>query len=323
MLAGQIKNLRQIELIDHPEPELVKPNQVIFQPEMACLCGSDSPYFNKEQPSYPLPIGMSLHEMVGTVVCSNGGNFRVGQRVLAVPPNHEGIFERMVISEDKVVPLESSCPSEEMVIAQPLGTVLYGLRKLPNLLGWKVAVVGQGPIGQLFCSALKNLGASEVIAIDVLASRLQISKLMGASAVINNSQDDPVQVVQDLTGGEMVDLVIEAAGHQGESLNLCIEICRNQGRLHYFGIAPQTINGVEWLKVVTKSLNITSSHSPDFKIDFPLAIRWITEERIDVKPLITHKLPLNRIQHAFELFSGRLDGALKVCLEFPVDNSDK
>ena len=206
------------------------------------------------------------------------------------------------------------------MIAQPLGTVLYALRKLPNLLGWKVAVVGQGPIGQLFCAALKNLGASEVIGIDVLASRLETSKLMGASAVIDNSKDNLVQAIQDLTGGDMVDLVIEAAGHQEETLNLCIEICKNQGRLHYFGIAPQTINGVEWLKVVTKSLNITSSHSPDFKIDFPLAIKWINEERIDVRPLITHKLPLNKIQQAFELFSKRLDGALKVCLQFPTSN---
>ena len=320
MLAGQIKKLGQIKLIDHPEPELVKPGQVIFQPDMACLCGSDSPYFNKNQPSYPLPIGMSLHEMVGTIVCSNGGKLSAGQKVLAVPLNHEGIFERMAISEDRVLVFESNRPSEEMVIAQPLGTVLYGLRKLPNLLGWKVAVVGQGPIGQLFCAVLKNLGASEVIGIDVLASRLQTSKLMGASAVIDNSKDDPVQAIQDLTGGEMVDLVIEAAGHQAETLNLCIEICKNQGRLHYFGIAPQTINGVEWLKVVTKSLNITSSHSPDFKIDFPLAIKWINEERIDVRPLITHKLPLNKIQQAFELFSKRLDGALKVCLQFPTNN---
>ena len=217
MLAGQIKKLGQIKLIDHPEPELVKSGQVIFQPEMACLCGSDSPYFNENQSSYPLPIGMSLHEMVGTIVCSNGGKLSAGQKVLAVPLNHEGIFERMAISEDRVLVFESNRPYEEMVIAQPLGTVLYALRKLPNLLGWKVAVVGQGPIGQLFCAALKNLGASEVIGIDVLASRLETSKLMGASAVIDNSKDNLVQAIQDLTGGDMVDLVIEAAGHQEET----------------------------------------------------------------------------------------------------------
>ena len=68
MLAGQIKKLGQIKLIDHPEPELVKPGQVIFKPEMACLCG------------------------------------------------------------DRIVIFESNRPSEEMVVAQPLGTVLYGLR---------------------------------------------------------------------------------------------------------------------------------------------------------------------------------------------------
>ena len=70
--------------------------------------------------------------------------------MLAVPTNHVGIFERFAIPEKQVVSLDLRRPFEEMIISQPLGTVLYGLRMLPNLLGWNVAVVGQGPIGLLF-----------------------------------------------------------------------------------------------------------------------------------------------------------------------------
>ena len=317
MIAGQIVQRRRIELIDYPEPELAKSGEVIFQPEVACICGSDRPYFDDQQPSYPLKVGLSLHEMVGTIVDCNGAKFKVGQRVLAVPPNHEGIFERRSISEDHVVPIDSTSSLEEMVIAQPLGTVLYGLRQLPNLLGWTTVVVGQGPIGQLFCAALRSLGAGQVIAIDLLASRLRTSKTMGASVVVDSSMDDPIKAVRDLTEGKMADLVVEAAGHQNETLNLCIDLCRKEGRVHYFGIPPQTIDGVRWLEVVTKNLTITSSHSPDFAIDFPLAIQWISQRNLDVRPLITHQLSLTEIQQAFEIFSNRQDGALKVTLKFP------
>lgn len=317
MIAGQIVQRRQIELIDYPEPEQARSGEVIFQPEIASICGSDRPYFDDQQPSYPLKVGLSLHEMVGTIVDYNGEKFKVGQRVLAVPPNHEGIFERRSISEDNVVPIDSISSLEEMVIAQPLGTVLYGLRQLPNLLGWTTVVVGQGPIGQLFCAALRSLGAGQVIAIDLLASRLRTSETMGASAVVDSRMNDPIKAVRDLTKGKMADLVVEAAGHQSETLNLCIDLCRHQGRIHYFGIPLQKINGVRWFEFIAKNLTITSSHSPNFAIDFPLAIQWISQKVLDVKPLITHQLSLTEIQQAFEIFSNRQDGALKVILKFP------
>jgi threonine dehydrogenase-like Zn-dependent dehydrogenase len=317
MLAGQITQRRQIELIDHPEPAPGKPGEIVFQPELACLCGSDIPFFAAEHPEYPLKVGLSLHEMVGTVVWSDGTRFREGEKVLAVPTNHIGIFERFAISENFVVPLDLRRPLEEMVVSQPLGTVLFGLRMLPNLLGWDVAVVGQGPIGQLFCAALRNVGAKQIIGIDKIPSRLSLSKRMGATAVINIKQEDPIAAVADLTGGSMADLVIEAVGHENQALNLCIDLCRRQGRIHYFGVPPALIDRIRWRDLLSKNLAVTTSNGPDFTRDFPLAMQWIGEGRIDVKPLLTHSFPLNAIQTAFETFSDRKAGACKVLIRFP------
>ena len=317
MLAGQITQRRQIELIDHPEPVPGKSGEVVFQPEIACLCGSDIPFFAGKHPEYPLQVGLSLHEMVGTVLWADGSRFREGQKVLAVPTNHVGIFERFVIAENFVVPLDLRRPLEEMIVSQPLGTVLYGLRMLPNLLGWNVVVVGQGPIGQLFCGALRNLGAKQIIGIDRIASRLSLSQRMGATAVINVEQEDPIAAVADLTGGTMADLVIEAVGHEHQALNLCIDLCRRQGRIHYFGVPPQRIDGIRWRDLITRNLAMTTSMGPDFGRDFPLAMQWIGEGRIDVRPLVTHSFPLSEIQTAFETFSDRKDGACKVLIRFP------
>ena len=317
MLAGQIIQRRKIELVDHPEPVPGKSGEIVFQPEIACLCGSDVPYFVAKHPEYPLQVGLSLHEMVGTVLWADGSRFREGQKVLAVPTNHVGIFERFAITENFVVSLDLRRPLEEMILCQPLGTVLYGLRMLPNLLGWNVVVVGQGPIGQLFCGALRNLGARQIIGIDRIAARLSLSKRMGATAVINVEQEDPIAAVADLTGGAMADLVIEAVGHEHQALNLCIDLCRRLGRIHYFGVPPQVIDGIRWRDLMMKNLSLTTSLGPDFARDYPLAMQWIGEGRIDVRPLVTHSFPLSEIQTAFETFSDRKDGACKVLIRFP------
>jgi threonine dehydrogenase-like Zn-dependent dehydrogenase len=317
MLAGLITQRRKIELIDYPEPVPGKSGEIIFQPEISCLCGSDVPYFVAEHPEYPLQVGLSLHEMVGTVLWADGSRFREGQTVLAVPTNHVGIFERFAISESLVVPLDLRRPLEEMIVSQPLGTVLYALRMLPNLLGWNVVVVGQGPIGLLFSGALRNLGAKQIIGIDRISSRLSLSKRMGATAVINVEQEDPIAAVADLTGGAMADLVVEAVGHEHQALNLCIDLCRRQGRIHFFGMAPQVVDGLRWRDLFFKNLAVTTSVGPDFTRDFPLAIQWIGEGRIDVRPLVTHSFPLKEIQTAFETFSDRKDGACKVLIRFP------
>jgi threonine dehydrogenase-like Zn-dependent dehydrogenase len=57
--------------------------------------------------------------------------------------------------------------------------------------------------------------------------------------------------------------------------------------------------------------------NPDFRRDFPLAMHWIEQGRIDVEPIITHTFPLNRLQEAFEVFRDRRDGAIKVIVNFP------
>lgn len=324
MLAGQIYAPGKIRLVGAPEPTLEPAMEggngsgdIIFQPELACLCGSDLLFFDGDYEEYPPQLGHSLHEMIGTVVATNGQRFQRGDRVLCVPVNQEGLFERFRVSEERAIPLDPRPREEEALLAQPLGTVIYALKKLPCLIDWDVAVVGQGPMGQLFCAALRNLGAREVIAIDRLASRLQTSPRMGATAVIDAQQEDPVAAVRRITGGAMADLVIEAVGHRDQALNLCIDLCRPQGHILFFGVPRERIDGVAWRKLFLKNACIHTSVNPDFRRDFPLAMRWIAERRLDVSPIITHRFPLAEIQTAFDTFRQRRDGALKVFIDFP------
>lgn len=318
MLAGSITTPNRIDLVEAPEPTLSNNGtpEIIFQPEITCLCGSDLPFFTMNG-EFPVKFGHSLHEMTGTVTATNGTQHKVGDRVLAVPFEQLGLYERYALPEDRAIPVDTRVPEEHAMLAQPFGTVLFALKKLPNMLDKDVAVVGAGPIGQLFITGLRNLGARHIISIDKLESRLKTSPKMGATETVCNLNDDPVDAVRDILHGELPDVVIEAVGHQDQALNLCIALAKPFGRLLYFGVPPETIDGVRWQDVLIKNLTIHTSVNPSFERDFPLAMRWIGEKRVDLSPIITHRFPLAEIQTAFETFRDRTDGALKVIVEFP------
>jgi threonine dehydrogenase-like Zn-dependent dehydrogenase len=324
MFAGHMPAPGRVELIEVPEPVMLPAGslpdgagEIVFQPEIACLCGSDVPFFERSDPSLVPEIGHSLHEMVGHVVDTNGQRFRPGDRVLVVPVYQRGLFERYAVTEERAVPLDRRVPPEQAMMAQPLGTVLYALKKLPNLLDLNVAVVGQGPIGQLFNMALRNMGAREIIGIDLLPDRLAHSLPCGATATVCNAQEDPLAAVERILHGELPDVVVECVGHHENALNLCIALCRKGGRILYFGVPTETIDGARWRDLWRKNLTVHTSVEPDFRRDFPLAMRWIGEGRVDVTRLLTHRFPLSQLQTAFELFRDRREGCLKVVLDFP------
>lgn len=323
MLASHLVAPGKIELIEVPEPKLSPASsldsgrgEIIFQPETTCLCGSDLPYFIGSD-EWEIEIGHSLHEMIGTVTSTNGKRWNPGDRVLAVPVMQQGLCERFVLDESRTIPIATNIPEEHALMAQPLGTALFALKKLPNLLDQTVAVVGQGPMGQLMNAALSNMGAREIIGIDLLESRLQVSSQMGATATICNSKDNPLEALREILKGELPDIVIESVGHADQQFNLCIDLCRAGGRILVFGVPPETIDNVRWRDLLFKNITVHTSINPDFKRDFPLAMQWLSEGRIDVSPIITHRFPLAEIQQAFELFRDRKDGAIKVIVEFP------
>lgn len=327
MLAGNITAPGRIELVEIPEPKLAPrgdgPGEIIFQPELGCLCGSDVPFFMKSDVFYPPAIGHSLHEMVGTVLATSGDRYKVGDRVLAVPIAQQGLYERYALSEERAIPLDTRVPEEQALMAQPLGTAIFALKKLPQILDQTIVVVGQGPMGQLFNMSLRAMGAREVIGIDPIEARLEVSRRTGATAVVCNKQEDPVTAVKRITSGEMGDIVIEAVGHEHQQLNLCIDLCRQAGRILSFGVPPETIDGLRWRSLFFKNITVHTSVNPDFRRDFPLAMRWIGEGRVDVSKIITHRFPLEQIQQAFELFRDRKDGVIKALIDFPAGRKRK
>jgi L-iditol 2-dehydrogenase len=321
VFAGQIAQRQRIRLIDTPEPSKPASEEVIVRLETGCLCGSDVALFVSGQPRYPLTVGLSLHELVGRVIDSRSARFRVGDRVVAYPPDLRGLVEYLKIREEQLVAIRSNIPGAVAGLAQPLGTVLSALRKLPNVIGQRVAVVGQGPIGQLFAMCMARFGARDVVGLDLRSSRLEHATSSGATHTVCTSMVDPVAAVEEITDGAMMDLVVEAVGHQTETFNLCVNLCRRDGRLLYFGVPPHTMNGIGWGSAFRKNLTVSTSVGGNLVPDIALALNWIERGAVNVAPLITHTFNVADVQKAFGTYSDRNANALKVVMDFETNGT--
>ena len=319
MRAAQITARGQIQLVETASPPAPQAGQVIVAAETGCLCGSDIPFFSEAQPSYPLPLGLSLHEIIARVTVSASPSFAVGDRVLAMPRGLLGCAEHLLIGDDRLVPIDEALSNEAAVIAQPMATVLSALSTIPTVVGLNVVVVGQGPIGLLFDACLSGLGAARVIGIDVREARVARSCEFGATDVVVTREPDgrdAIERVAQLTDGAMADLVVEAVGHQEQQFNLACTLARNKGRVLFFGIPPDQRIDVALEPVVRKSLTVHTSVPEDLRPFVTIAQSMIRRGRVDPAKLITHRFPLAQVQQAFETYRDRRDGSLKVILDF-------
>ena len=337
MKAGQITGPRKIEIIDVPVPEIGE-KEVQFKIEASCLCGSDAPLFRNDfeqlkregkhantvfidyekESMYPMNAGFTLHECVGTVTDSRSSRFKVGDFVLGVPILQHGFFQYLTLPEERIYPMPRGVVSnEEILMSQPLGTILFGFRKLPEVVGKTVVVVGQGPIGLLMDSYLIHKGAREVIGIDKLSYRCQVGKQMGATKVIDNSIEDPRVLVEELTEGAMADIVIEAAGHHELAIDLAVDLVARDGHVLQFGVTDYAyVDQYPAGKLFFKNASLHNSVGACSEKDFVEAAGLIGGGVVDVKPLLTHSFKLDQVQRAYETYADRLDSALKVLLDF-------
>jgi len=319
MKAAQITARGRIELVDVASPQPLAKDEVVVTAQTGCLCGSDIPFFSEAQPRYPLPLGLSLHEIIGRVTASESRAFRVGDRVLAMPPGLLGCAEQLRLSDDRLVAIDESLTNDAAVLSQPTATVLSALSSVPNIIGATVAVVGQGPMGLLFDACLSQLGAARIVGIDVREPRAQRSCEFGATDVcitVEPDGGDAIARVAEITQGAMADLVVEAVGHEEQQFNLAASLARTKGRVLFFGIPPERIDGVALEAVVRKSLVIHTCVPDDLRPFVKLAQRAIKQGRLDPSRLITHRFPFANIQQAFETYRDRRDGALKVLIDF-------
>ena len=207
---------------------------------------------------------------------------------------------RMVLVNMQEVP--SHVTFEEAAITEPLACVLRGIERAKVKLDDSVAIVGAGPIGLLHLLTVRKMGAGKIIMTDLVDERLQIARELGADETVNVQREDAVTTVKELTNEYGADVVIEAIGLPS-TWEQALKMARKGGTVLEFGGCPPNTE----IKISTELLHygdvtvVGAFHAtpPHFK----KALSLIANGTIDVKPLITRRMPLGKIKDAFEILS--------------------
>jgi L-iditol 2-dehydrogenase len=325
MKAARWVDLGRVACEDVPVPP-VADGQVLVRTAYASICGSDLHSVFLEAPAQPQEPGHPGHESVGEVVESRCPGFAPGDRVLTVPHAVDGrcLAEYQAIPGAFCIRLPETAPLSHLLMAQQLGTVVYALRTHPfDLVGEDAAVIGQGSAGAFFTFLLKRAGAARVLVSDKSPARLAYSAKLGADLTVDANDVDFTRAVHEATRGRGAGLVVEAVGSR-ETFPQSLDLAARGATLVWFGLPeghghyPFSFNDF-FRKGLTAFSNFGAQGEPGLH-SFRYAVRLITDGAIDVSPLLSHMLPIEKVDEAFRIAHDRTDNALKVSIDFSLED---
>jgi L-iditol 2-dehydrogenase len=218
-----------------------------------------------------------------------------------------------------VVKIPSKNTFEEAAMLEPLNTVLKAVNRLNLLRGDRVLVAGQGPIGLMFTKLLKLRGVN-VLATDLLDSRLKLAKKFGAKWTLNiNNQSRPSTINHQPS--TILDAAIIAVPSD-DAVQQSIQLIRGGGQVLLFahtkraarrtGVSPVTDHfPLDLASVCLDEKDLIGSYSADFTIQDEVA-RLIFSRQFDMRKWITHRFPLEKTAEAVALASHPTKDSLKI-----------
>ena len=206
--------------------------------------------------------------------------------------------------------------ADEQVLMCPdiMSTGFSGAESGGVRVGDTVAVFAQGPIGLCAAAGARLMGATTVIAVDTVPARLSMARALGVDHVVDFKHEDPVQAILKLTDGRGVDVAIEALGTQA-TFEGALRVLRPGGTLSSLGVYSTDLRiPLDAFAAGLGDNKIVTSLCPGGKERMRRLMSVIASGRIDLKPLVTHRFTLDRIEEAYDLFANQRDGVLKVAI---------
>src|SRR5262249_47398919 len=157
-------------------------------------------------------------------------------RFLGIPPTDGLMAGRVCVPARWVHRLPDALSDAEGAMIEPFAVGLQAVAEAGIQPGQSVAILGAGPIGLMVLQAARVRGASVLVSIDLALRALDAAIALGASAVVNPREVDPVQAVRELTGGEGADVVVEAVG-AAATIRQTPDLVRRGGIVTLLGLA--------------------------------------------------------------------------------------
>lgn len=324
------RGIGNIELRDIDRPKLAR-GEVLIEVAAAGLCGTDL-HIQQNNSFYTPPVVLG-HEYAGVVVevdesvsdirlgdrvtspatqycgqcyqCKTGHFNRCtapNKRILGVSAANGGFAKFIAVPEYILHKVPRNLPLEEAALSEPAACVVRCVaERSPISPGDTVLVQGPGTMGLIATQVAKAMGAARVIVTGVTSDgwRFDIAKKVGADVAIDVlAEKDAVATVNDLTDGIGADVVIEASG-SAAARRQALEFVKVTGHVTLLG--TQGTNTELYLDhVVEKELTMSGSWGT-LPSTWVMTMRMMGHGQINVKPLITHRLPLDEWEKAFEL----------------------
>jgi L-iditol 2-dehydrogenase len=292
-------------------------DSILMRTEWLSVCGSDIAFFNggKRSTAYPLYVGAPVHECVGQVMASTSAGFQQGDWVLAIPEGNQGLAEFFLARESRALGLPFGLERyDTCCLIQPLATVLNAVDRLGNVSGRSVTIVGLGSIGLMFCWLLKQRGASLVMGIDPCEERCRVAEIMGADCAYPVRGIEYLHNVRQEAGWDAPDIVIEAVGHQSQTINDCLRLVQKEGTVLAFGVPDSDVYAIDYEVFFRKNIHLVAAVTPKWSDYLPKACDLFLANRAALEPLFTHRFPIAFAGQAFDCYENHEGGIIKALI---------
>ena len=326
------------------DPTIEQPTDAIVQIDTTTICGTDLHILKGDVPT--VTDGRTLgHEAVGTIVESGSGveDIQQGDKVLVscisacgrckycrrglqsqclsgggwilghLVDGTQAEYVRTPFADTSLYKVPEGLSDEQVLFLADILPTGFEIGVLNGGVkpGDTVVVVGAGPVGLAAIITAKLYGPGRIVAVDLDNSRLERAQEFGADVVINNSSENVVERVQEMTDGLGADVVMEAVGVPA-TFELCTELVCPGGRVANIGVhgEPATLHlETLWIKSITITTGLVDAYST------LTLLNLVSEGRLDPTGLTTHRFELNEIMEAYDVFADAANtNAIKVTL---------
>lgn len=310
-----------------PEPG---PNEVLIQMHSVGICGSDVHYWQHGRIGHfvlnkPMVLG---HEASGRVmkVGSAVMHLKEGDRVAiepgvpremdeffkngrynlsptiffcATPPDDGNLCRYYKHNANFCYKLPDNVTFEEGALIEPLSVGIHACRRAGVTIGSTVLICGAGPIGLVCLLVAKAMGASQVVITDLLPERLTMAKELGADFQLpvkgGHGPQQLAKTVEDTLGAQP-HITIECTGNES-SIQTAIYATHSGGVVVLVGLGSE-MSTVPLVNAAVRELDIRGVFR--YCNTWPTAIAMLASGKVNVKPLVTHRFPLEQAVKAFD-----------------------
>ena len=246
------------------------------------------------------------------------GNAHVCDRIRIIGIDRDGTFaEYLTVPASNVWPLHPNIPDNVAAIMDPLGNAVHTVMSA-GVSGRSVLITGVGIIGLMAVSVARAAGAARVIAADIDERRLEIAKELGADAIVHSRDKNWPDHVRELTGGLGPDVVCEMSG-ASQAIRGGLAALRSCGTMAVLGLPKENVAINFNEHVIFKGSRIIGINGRRMFETWYQVEDLILSGRVNLKPIITHEIPLADFEQGFKLMKN--GEAIKVILK--VEGNDK